>query len=116
MLPTPPNESPLTTYYASPVGGNLSLLLYTLCSGSTSSGFPRKTAAVMEGSEVRSSQCGMTAPGGHPSPAVPCLILRKLFNVSSSSRSWGASSHHYSVAQADSQGPPQLTGEGTGGR
>lgn len=21
MLPTPPNESPLTTYYASPVGG-----------------------------------------------------------------------------------------------
>ena len=115
MLPTPPNESPLTSYGASP-WGDLLLSLRMPCGGSTSSGFPRKTTAAKEGSKVRSGQCGMTAPGGHPSPAVPCLILRKLFNVSSSSSSWGASSHHYSVAQADSQGAPQLAGEGTGGR
>lgn len=77
MLPTPPNESPLTTYYASP-WKTLSLLLYTLCSGSTSSGFPRKTAAVMEGSEVRSSQCGMTAPGGHPKSCSSLFDLKEV--------------------------------------
>ena len=81
-------------------------LLRMMCGGSTSPGFPRKTTLAKEGSKVRSSQCGIIAPGGHPNPAVPCLILRKLFNVSSSrSSSWGGGSHSYSAAQTDGQGP-----------
>ena len=117
MLPTPLNESPLTTSGASPLGGEpLTLTTYAM-RWLHQLWVPQKNSSGDGGgSKVRSSQCGKTAPGGHPSAAVPCLILRKLFNVSSSSSSWGAGSHHNSVAQADSQGPPQLAGEGTGGR
>lgn len=77
-----------------------------MCGDFTRPGLPRKTTLTKEGSKVRTSQCGITAPGGHPNPAVPCLILRKLFNVSSSSSSWGGGSHTYSGAQAGRQGPP----------
>lgn len=70
-----------------PMEGPLALQR-TMCGDFTSPGLPRKTTLAKEGSKVRASQCGITAPGGHPNPAVPCLILRKLFNVSSSSSSW----------------------------
>ena len=55
MLPAPPNESPLTSYGATP-WGDLLLSLRMLCGGSTSSGFPRKTTAAKEGvkGQVRS--------------------------------------------------------------
>lgn len=77
------------------------------CGGFSSPGFPREMTLAEEGSKVRASQCGITALGGHPNPAVPCLILRKLSSVSSSS--WGGGSHSSGVLRQPGQAP-QLPG------
>lgn len=77
------------------------------CGSFSSPGFPRETTLAEDGSKVRASQCGITALGGHPNPAVPCLILRKLSSVSSSS--WGGGSHSSGVLRQPGQAP-QLPG------
>lgn len=107
-LPMPPRGSPLTSCWR-----GVSLLGGTPCPG-----LPGKQHWHRRRSKVRASQCGITAPGGHPNPAVPCLILRKLFNVSSSPAA-GVGAATAPVVLGEAEPPPphyRLAGEGTGGR